>query len=76
MLAVKHLIFLFALRTLISLLEIPEEVEPEPEDEEPKEEGEETGESAPKREDGEAQPLQDSEAKEARWENFLPSDFV
>lgn len=51
-------------------------MEPEPEEDEPKEEGEETGESAPKREDGEAQPLQDSEAKEARWENFLPSDFV
>lgn len=72
----KHFTFFFALRTLISLLEIPEEVEPEPEEDEPKEEGEETGESAPQREDGEAQPLQDSEAKEARWGNFLPFHFV
>lgn len=64
---VKRLTFLVfvALRKLISLLEIPEEVEPEPEDE-PKEEGEEGGEGAPQRADGEAQPLQDSEEKEAR----------
>lgn len=72
----KHLTFFFSLRTLISLLETPEEVEPEPEEDEPKEEGEETGESAPQREDGEVQTLQDSEAKEARWENFLPFNLV
>lgn len=66
--------FSSALRALISLLETPDpEPEPEPEEEEPREEGEEAGgESAPQQQDGEAQPLQDSEAKEAR-RNQLPA---
>lgn len=64
-----------ALRKLISLLEIPEEVEPEPEEDGPKEEGEEGEEGAPQREDGEAQPLQDSEAKEARRRTFCYSTW-